>query len=139
MNRITVICILSIHLLLSRVLAENGTVRGQIFCNEGAHVANVNISFDYNNHAAVSRDDGSFVISSVPSGTYLIRVTHIGFYEIILANVVVTAGDTIDLGMIVLESKIDELQPTVVTSGIQEQKGFNAPGRNIGLSFRIEK
>jgi len=50
----------------------------------------------------VSNIDGSFFIDSIPTNTYNLLITTIGFESFLIKNVILKSNDTIDLGNIYL-------------------------------------
>lgn len=74
----------------------------------GVHVSAVNAS-----HAVYSRPDGSFLLSTVPPGTQLVRARRIGHAPEVVA-LVLAAGDTAEIDFVL--RPVQEL-PTVVTEG----------------------
>ncbi len=90
-------------------------------------ISNVNISLAYNNHGAVSKSDGTFIITRIPDGIRTVHLSHVGYYDVNIKDISITPGDTTDLGNIIMEPRISELQPTVITASRQEQKRFDVP------------
>ena len=58
---------------------QGGTVRGRVVDSTGVPVAAAVIVLDPGGRRAVSRDNGEYVISPVPPGTYTVRVRRLGY------------------------------------------------------------
>ncbi len=74
--------------------AQGGTIRGRIADSTGVPIAQAVIVLDPGGLRATSRDNGDYVISRVPSGSYTMRVRRLG-YVTPAANVTVAEGQTL--------------------------------------------
>ena len=74
--------------------AQGGTIRGRIADSTGVPIAQAVIVLDPGGLRATSRDNGDYVISRVPSGSYTMRVRRLG-YVTPAANVTVAEGQTV--------------------------------------------
>ncbi len=74
--------------------AHGGTIRGRIADSTGVPIAQAVIVLDPGSLRATSRDNGDYVISRVPSGSYTMRVRRLG-YVTPAANVTVAEGETV--------------------------------------------
>ena len=59
--------------------AQGGTVRGRVVDSTGVPIAGAVIVLDPGGQRATSRDNGEYVISRVPAGTYTVRVRRLGY------------------------------------------------------------
>ncbi len=86
---------------------------------------------------AVSDMDGRFKITDVKPGRYDIKISYMGYKEIVLPNVVVTAGKEVvlEIGM---EENINALQEVVV-SGSKKNETNNEMVSVSGRSFSMEE
>lgn len=67
----------------------------------------------------LSNEKGEFGFSSVKSGSYLLKVTFMG-YETLMRNITKQVGKTLSLGNIMMESNSVALDETVVTAKLQK-------------------
>jgi len=74
--------------------AQTGTIRGRIADSTGVPIAQAVIVLDPGGLRATSRDNGDYVISRVPSGSYTVRVRRLG-YVTPTANVTIAEGQTV--------------------------------------------
>lgn len=86
---------------------------------------------------AVSDMDGRFKITDVKPGRYDIKISYMGYKEIVLPNVVVTSGKEVvlEIGM---EENINALQEVVV-SGSKKNETNNEMVSVSGRSFSMEE
>src|SRR6185503_6339768 len=59
--------------------AQGGTVRGRVADSTGAPIAAAVVVLDPGGQRATTRDNGEYVISRVPAGTYTVRVRRLGY------------------------------------------------------------
>lgn len=64
---------------------------------------------------------GDYVIPNVPLGRQTLRVTYVGYEELTIPNVIVTAGKEVILNLTLIES-VEQLQDLVVTANSREDK-----------------
>jgi len=74
--------------------AQGGTIRGRIADSTGVPIAQAVIVLDPGGLRATSRDNGDYLISRVPSGSYTVRVRRLG-YVTPAASVTVAEGQTV--------------------------------------------
>jgi len=74
--------------------AQGGTIRGRIADSTGVPIAQAVIVLDPGGLRATSRDNGDYVISRVPSGSYTVRVRRLG-YVTPAADVTIGEGQTV--------------------------------------------
>ena len=67
----------------------------------------------------LSNEKGEFGFSSVKSGSYLLKVTFMG-YETLMRNITKQVGKTLSLGNIMMESNSVALDETVITAKLQK-------------------
>lgn len=127
-------------LLVSTAMAQTGKIIGSVIDREtdqpliGANVIVVGTSF-----GAATDAEGRFVILELPSGTYALRATYVGYQEVTLTNVRVVAGLTAYAEDIALASVAIEAQPIEVVAErpLIEKSATNAV--RIVSSDEIEK
>jgi hypothetical protein len=79
----------------SSALAQtSGTITGKVTDNDGKPLAYANLLIVGTTWGAFTKDDGTFKIVNVPPGTYVVRVTMMGYEEQSVTGVTLTAGGT---------------------------------------------
>ena len=96
--------------------AQNiGSVSGVVINKlEQKPIANVNISLG--NRKLVADSVGKFRFNQIPTGSYTLRFSAVGFNEVVLFNILVSSGNENNLN-IEMEPAITELKAVTVTSG----------------------
>ena len=109
---------LSLSILPFAVYAQStGKIAGQVIDQAtGEPLPGVNITVDNTLLGANTDFDGYFVILNVPVGVYTIRASFIGFQEVAMENIRVSAGITTDLSYELNESPL-ELGEVIVITG----------------------
>lgn len=86
---------------------------------------------------AVTDMDGHFKIADVAPGRYDLKVSYTGYKELVLPNVLVTAGKEVAID-IALEENVNSLQEVVV-SGTKKNETNNEMTSVSGRSFSMEE
>ena len=97
--------VLSLLLIPKAAAAQGGTIRGKVADSTGAPIAQAVIVLDPGGLRATSRDNGDYVISRVPSGSYTVRARRLG-YTTPSASVSVADGQTVRQDFIVNHAAI---------------------------------
>ncbi|HEX7595003.1 MAG TPA: TonB-dependent receptor, partial [Gemmatimonadaceae bacterium] len=97
--------VLSLLLIPKAAAAQGGTIRGKVADSTGAPIAQAVIVLDPGGLRATSRDNGDYVISRVPSGSYTVRARRLG-YSTPSASVSVSDGQTVRQDFIVNHAAI---------------------------------
>jgi iron complex outermembrane receptor protein len=97
--------LLSLLLIPKAAAAQGGTVRGKVADSTGVPIAQAVIVLDPGGLRATSRDNGDYVISRVPSGSYTVRARRLG-YTTPSAAVSVSDGQTVRQDFIVNHAAI---------------------------------
>jgi iron complex outermembrane receptor protein len=97
--------VLSLLLIPKAAAAQGGTIRGKVADSTGAPIAQAVIVLDPGGLRATSRDNGDYVISRVPSGSYTVRARRLG-YTTPSASVSVADGQTVSQDFIVNHTAI---------------------------------
>lgn len=82
--------------------------------------------------------DGNFRLSQIPIGTHSLRITFIGYKEIIIPNIVVNSGKEVVL-TIPVEEEITQLQEIVVRPDIEKNKPLNEMATVSTRTFSVEE
>lgn len=87
--------------------------------------------------AAVTDIDGQFKLTDVNPGRYDIKITYLGYKEIVMPNVVVTSGKEVSLD-IGLEENVTALNEVVI-AGTKKNETANELSTVSGRSFSMEE
>ncbi len=82
----------------------------------GEPLVGVNIIIDGTSMGAVTDVDGYYVVLNVPVGTYTMRANYIGYQDVVVENVRVSASITTNINF-ELSQKSLELEEAVVVMG----------------------
>lgn len=95
--------------------AQTGTVRGTLFDDFGEPVPFAGVTVVETQFAKTTDLDGHFTLDLAP-GTYSIEFYSFGFSKQVITDVVVTAGQTKDLGEVVLTTSSSVMDEVVVVA-----------------------
>jgi iron complex outermembrane recepter protein len=119
---------LSLFLLLSTILvcAQSGNIRGKVLTTDNKPASYVNVFLKSCNIGTVTAEDGSFTISNIKQGGYMLTVSHAGL-QTVETEVQVIGKQTAVVNILLNENgkQLDE----VVVEG---RKTFNARPVTIG-------
>ena len=114
---------LIILFLISRmILAQDiaGNIEGRVSDTTGVPLSGVNISVQSENLQGIkgtaTNDKGYFSILYLPVGIYKVRISYVGYREVLINDVLIRLGKTTYLGNIKLEQEIFNL-PVITVSG----------------------
>ncbi|TXB62560.1 TonB-dependent receptor [Phaeodactylibacter luteus] len=103
-------------LFCTTVFAQTGTIRGTVIEDEsGFTVIGANILIKDTSKGTVTDLDGAFSLEVAP-GTYTLNISYIGFQDMAIEEVVVTAGEVTLLNELRLVEAGLELEQVVVTA-----------------------
>jgi TonB-dependent receptor len=128
------ILIVTLFLCVSSLVAQNGRVQGTIVDNNGIYIPGANVSLENLKKGDITDFDGKFTILSVPVGTYILKVTYLG-YKDITRNIVVNENQTTKLNLH-LESgniQLDEIQINSYSLSGQS-KALNTQKNNVNIT-----
>src|SRR6476646_4062177 len=108
-----------------RAQGSTGTISGRVVDSASQQgVANVNIVVMGGQRGTLSRDDGGFTLTGVPTGTYTVRASRIGFRPQ-TQTAVVNAGSTVSV-QFVMNRQAAVLSEIVVTGyGTQRREAIS--------------
>ncbi|MDZ7808092.1 MAG: carboxypeptidase-like regulatory domain-containing protein [Gracilimonas sp.] len=100
MNRLATIFFLFCCMSITAVQAQSsGSIEGQVFDLESSEaLTGVNIVLKGTNYGAATNINGDYKISNIPSGTYTLRATYLG-YETIEQEVNIRPGQTLTFNL----------------------------------------
>jgi CarboxypepD_reg-like domain len=83
-------------------------------------------------------DDGHFKIQGVPVGKHTLKITFIGFKDVILNNIVVNSGKELDLN-IDMEENVIQGAEVVIKAKVEKQKAINELSTVSTRTFSVEE
>jgi iron complex outermembrane recepter protein len=112
--------ILFILVLNAFGFSQNGTVKGTIQDNNNNDLSGVNVSLKTTTKGTQTNENGSFEISNISSGDYVLAISYLGFKSKEVA-IKLNANQTLDLGTITLYEG-NEILDEVVIDGERTNK-----------------
>lgn len=95
MNKFVSLCIFFIFCIISSLFGQEGTIKGFVYDNDnGEPVSYGTLQLQGTQFGAISDHNGSFIISKIPAGEYVLRITMVGF-DNFLDTVTVKSGGTL--------------------------------------------
>jgi hypothetical protein len=82
--------------------------------------------------------DGNFKLTKVPVGTHSIRISFIGYKELILPNITVNSGKEVVLN-VPIEEDIVQMEEIVVTPDAEKNKPLNEMSAVSARTFSVEE
>jgi len=110
----------------SIIFAQNTAVSGQLVDESNSPVIGANVSIQGTVLGGASDRDGKFTIKNIPEGTYVISINSIGYSPEDIP-IKINAGQSLDLGIIILIEMPLQHQPMVVTASKYEQNVQDVP------------
>lgn len=105
---------------------SQGTITGKVTsADEGSPLVGVNVFIEQSTLGTTTNKEGSYTLQNVPVGSWLIKVSFIG-YHTEQSVVVLAQGQTLSLDF-VLKEDILEMNPVVVIASKKEQDLLLAP------------
>ena len=113
-------------LSISTIFAQKGSIKGIVTDLDNSDpLIGANIVIDGTTMGAATDIQGAYLISSVPAGEHLLKITYIG-YEIKEQSVTVNADEELIVDVI-LASKTIQMQTYVVTASRKRERVEDAP------------
>ncbi len=106
-----------------------GQLSGTVSDDSGSPIVGANVVLEgaalAEGKTGVSSDEGGrFVLTDIPAGTYVLRITHIGFSELVLADVSVDGESEVEL---VMSDEVIFIDQSVVSASRRQEKILDAP------------
>ena len=106
-----------------------GQLSGTVSDDSGNPIVGANVVLEgaalTEGKTGVSSDEGGrFVLTDIPAGTYVLRITHIGFSELVLADVSVDGENELEL---VMSDEVIFIDQSVVSASRRQEKILDAP------------
>jgi iron complex outermembrane receptor protein len=123
--------------LISLGLAqEKGKITGRVLDRQNQDpLPGANILLTGTVLGASSGLDGSFTIPAVPPGTYDLHISMMGYKKEQITNLSVPAGETVDIGIVSLETTIIETPELLITANKRRQNIQDSPV-SVGVMTR---
>lgn len=102
---------------------KSATIKGIVNTSDGIAAASVNIGIVGSNRAAISEEDGTFIIKNISPGTYILRASYMGL-EAQEKTVTVAENQTVELRFSLLVNS-ERLTEVTVTGGSNNQKAVS--------------
>jgi outer membrane receptor for ferrienterochelin and colicins len=108
-----------------------GKLSGKVLDGEGVAVVGANVVLESaaltgGKTGSVTDDEGRFSFASLPVGRYVVKISHIGYSELVRAGVQVPPGGQLALDLI-LKDAIIFLDQNVVSASRRQEKILDAP------------
>ncbi len=106
----------------------NSDLSGMVTDADGEAIVGANVALEGGGFktGAISDEEGRFSLDDVPVGRYVLRVTHIGYEELVRADVNVGSGARLTLDL-VLRDEVILLGQSVVSASRRQEKILDAP------------
>jgi len=145
-NWLVLACFILCTVLSSQTGAQqNGEIKGTVIertSSDPLEAATVRLLLSDNTMtvAVATEDDGSFVLSDIPSGEYLLSVTYTGFEPVYQSVQLDSRTASVNIGTVAMEEDIVELDEIVVTANYPTFNGLsNLLVFNTGLFDGLDK
>ncbi|MCB0559821.1 MAG: TonB-dependent receptor [Lewinellaceae bacterium] len=121
-NLIPVFVFLIILLFQNEHIAQGntplGAVKGMVIDGETQEpLPGVHILIEETKEGGITEEDGRFLISNLPEGTYTLSFSFIGYTKKHLDNLKVSQGEAVDLNVVSLQEEAFSLSEVTVTPG----------------------
>ena len=118
-------------LFVPLAMAQSGGIEGTVTDSEtGEVVPGANVLLTEISRGAATNPDGEFTISNVPTGTYTMRVTYVG-YQTYSQNVTVAANETLELDVQLQPSAVGLDEVVVTGYGSQSKREITGSISNV--------
>ncbi len=117
------------------------TIKGIVTDEQSGHpLANVTVTIEDAHPliAGMTDTSGSFKLKNVPIGRQTLRISIIGYEEVVLRNIEVTSSREVVLE-VRLKEKIQKLDEVVVTAGRQKNRAINEAAIVSARQFSVEE
>ena len=106
-------------------LQTTGVIAGTVFGEGDMSLPGSSVYIKELNLGTVTDLEGRFQLRNVPVGTHTLQISYLGAIPVAL-EVEVTAGQTKNIGIIILKEVVNQLGEVVVTASIEgQQKAYN--------------
>src|SRR3990167_451192 len=88
------------------IMAQKGSITGKVTTAEGTALAYANITLNKTTLGTETSSEGTFILSDIPAGRYILSVSEIG-YKKRNTPVVVKPNETLQLPVIILNEAVE--------------------------------
>jgi len=135
------IAILTVCVSVAQQIHLTQTIKGIVSDEQSGHsLGNVTVTIEDSRPLIAGMTDttGSFKLKNVPIGRQTLRITFIGYEEVVLRNIEVTSAREVVLE-VRLKEKIQKLDEVVVTAGRQKNRAINEAAVVSARQFSVEE
>lgn len=135
------ILLLSIAIVPVRGQALTQTIRGSVadkVSKSGLPGATVVVLNSDPIIGSTTDPDGNFKLARVPVGTHTLKISFVGYKDMLLPNLVVNSGKELVLA-IPLEEEITVIEEVVITPGFEKSKPINEMASVSTRTFSVEE
>lgn len=121
--------------------AQTGTIKGTVLDQQSEIPiigATVELLGTESSNGAITDLDGYFVLSDVPVGRNVIRISYLGYETITLPNIDVSSGKDVILNLSLQES-VQQLNEVVVTANTVKDRAQNEMATISARQFSVEE
>jgi CarboxypepD_reg-like domain len=87
---------------------------------------------------ATADDNGFFKITGIPVGKHTLKISYVGYKDVVLNNIVVNSGKELELN-IDMEEQVVQAQEVVIRAKIEQQKALNELSVVSTKTFAVEQ
>lgn len=129
-----ILSILTLFLGLAQLVAQSGNIQGRISDVNGIYIPGATVYIESLSKGAVSDFDGRYTLLNVPSGTYTLEFSFLG-YKSLEQEVTVSSGESVFVSVVMTEDNValDEVQVTAYGLG-GDAKALNAQKANVNIT-----
>ncbi len=123
------------------IIAQHGTIRGTILDVQSEIPligATIELVSDTISIGEVTDVDGSFVLSNVPIGRTILRISYLGYESLSLPNIDVTTGKDVML-TITLQESYNRLDEVVISANVNKDHAQNELATISARQFSVEE
>jgi len=115
----------------SAASGQEALLSGRVTDSDGYSIAGANVVLEGNaipggKTGTVTNQEGDFRIEKLPAGEYRLRITHIGYRDLLREKIEIVAGGALELEL-ELEAELIFLEQNVVSASRRQEKILEAP------------
>ena len=124
--------IICLHLILFQTaFSANGHLTGKITDREtGKPLIGALVTINPPKLNAKSNQDGIYLVSNIPGGKYTIVVSHTGYHDVSLSDILINSGETTTIDTSLLAIRV-EMNPYTVSASKRREKLLESPAHVI--------
>ncbi|SIS86802.1 iron complex outermembrane recepter protein [Zobellia uliginosa] len=118
--------------------AQTGSLEGTLGVSDGNPLPYAHVMLVKTNYGTTSDINGHFVLKNIPSGSYTLKISELG-YQTFKKNISIQANTTTSLPKIVLEELIESLDEVVVNGNGNNKYVNREPSTSLRLKTELAK